>query len=86
MPQSYQGGGPAYGDDVTSSRQRRDHHNRREALLAASTRLFNRHSFAAVTLEAVAAEVGLTAGALHHHFGSKEALVFECFTRGLAPL
>lgn len=56
---------------------------RREVLLAASTRLFNRHSFAAVTLEAVAAEVGVTPGALYHHFGSKEALVFECLSRGL---
>ena len=36
-----------------------------------------------MTLEAIAAEVGLTPGALYHHFGSKEALVFECFTRGL---
>ena len=27
--------------------------------------------------------MGLTPGALYHHFDSKEALVFECFSRGL---
>ncbi len=56
---------------------------RREAALAAATRLFNRHSFAAVTLEAIAAEIGVTASALYNYFDSKEALVFECFSRGL---
>jgi len=45
---------------------------RREDILAAATRLFNRKSFAAVTLEAVAAEVGVTTGALYHHFASKD--------------
>jgi AcrR family transcriptional regulator len=57
--------------------------SRREEALAAATRLFNRHSFAAVTLEAIADEMGVTPGALYHHFDSKEALVFECFSRGL---
>lgn len=57
--------------------------SRREEALAAATRLFNRHSFAAVTLEAIAGEMGVTSGALYHHFDSKEALVFECLSRGL---
>ena len=57
--------------------------SRREAALAAATRLFNRHSFAAVTLEAIAGEMGATPSALYNHFESKEALVFECFSRGL---
>ncbi|MEH6487977.1 MULTISPECIES: TetR/AcrR family transcriptional regulator [Hyphomonas] len=56
---------------------------RREEVLAAATRLFNRHSFAAVTLKKIAHEVGLTPGGLYNHFDSKEALVFECFKRGL---
>jgi AcrR family transcriptional regulator len=57
--------------------------SRREQTLAAATRLFNRHSFAAVTLDAIASEVGVTPSALYNHFESKEALVFECFSRGL---
>ena len=57
--------------------------SRREAALVAATRLFNRHSFAAVTLEAIAGEMGATSSALYNHFESKEALVFECFSRGL---
>ncbi len=57
---------------------------RREEILAAATRLFNRNSFAAVTLDTVANEVGVTTGALYHHFASKEALVFECLSRGMA--
>ncbi|KEQ53897.1 TetR/AcrR family transcriptional regulator [Sphingobium chlorophenolicum] len=57
---------------------------RREEILAAATRLFNRKSFAGVTLDAVAAEVGVTSGALYHHFANKELLVFECLSRGIA--
>ncbi|WP_084733182.1 TetR/AcrR family transcriptional regulator [Sphingobium chungbukense] len=56
---------------------------RREEILAAATRLFNRRSFAGVTLDAVAAEVGVTSGALYHHFANKELLVFECLSRGI---
>jgi len=56
---------------------------RREQLLAAATRLFNRHSFATVTLEAFAREVGVTPSTLYHHFDNKEALVYECFRRGV---
>lgn len=57
--------------------------SRREDVLAAATRLFNRHSFAAATLKQIAHEVSLTPGGLYNHFDSKEALVFECFRRGL---
>lgn len=57
--------------------------SRREEILAAATRLFNRHSFAAVTLETIAEAIGVTPSALYYHFDSKELLVFECFGRGL---
>lgn len=57
---------------------------RREEILAVATRLFNRFSFAAVTLNAIAREIGVTTGALYHHFSSKEELVFECLSRGVA--
>jgi Transcriptional regulator len=63
--------------------QRKSGSSRREEVLATATRLFNRHSFAATTLDKIAAEIGLTPGALYHHFQSKEMLVFECFSRGL---
>lgn len=66
------------------SRLREKSQARREEILAAATRLFNRKSFAAVTFDAVADEVGVTTGALYHHFASKEVLVFECLSRGMA--
>lgn len=48
----------------------------RALLVCATTRLLARVGYAAVTTSAIAAEAGVTTGALHHHFGTKEALLF----------
>jgi AcrR family transcriptional regulator len=51
-----------------------------ERLIAAAHRAFAEHGFAEVSLDALAAEAGVTRGALHHHFGNKAGL-FEAVVR-----
>ena len=46
----------------------------REALVAAARRLFAAHGFAEVSTDAIAAEAGVTRGALYHQFADKVAL------------
>jgi AcrR family transcriptional regulator len=46
----------------------------REALVAAGRRLFAGQGFADVSTDAIAAEAGVTRGALYHHFADKVAL------------
>jgi AcrR family transcriptional regulator len=46
----------------------------REALVAAGRRLFAAHGFADVSTDAIAADAGLTRGALYHQFADKLAL------------
>jgi AcrR family transcriptional regulator len=53
----------------------------REAILAAARAAFSRHGYAAVTLEAIAADAGVTRGAVHHHFADKRALFVEVFNQ-----
>ncbi|MGH2540219.1 MAG: TetR/AcrR family transcriptional regulator [Actinomycetota bacterium] len=48
----------------------------RANLLDAAFRLAHRHGVAAVTLEAVASEAGVSKGGLLYHFPSKDSLVF----------
>ncbi|PTL79240.1 TetR/AcrR family transcriptional regulator [Vitiosangium sp. GDMCC 1.1324] len=49
--------------------------SRREALLEAAARIVRRDGYEALSLDAVAAEAGLSKGGLLYHFPSKEALV-----------
>jgi AcrR family transcriptional regulator len=51
-----------------------------ERLIAAAHRAFAEHGFTEVSLDALAAEAGVTRGALHHHFGNKAGL-FEAVLR-----
>lgn len=51
-----------------------------ERLIAAAHRAFAEAGFAEVSLDALAAEAGVTRGALHHHFGNKAGL-FEAVVR-----
>ncbi|MFN7695602.1 MAG: TetR/AcrR family transcriptional regulator [Burkholderiales bacterium] len=51
-----------------------------ERLIVAAHRAFAERGFAEVSLDALAAEAGVTRGALHHHFGNKAGL-FEAVLR-----
>lgn len=47
----------------------------RERLMAAAVKLFNRHSYAGTSLQMIADELGLTKGAIYHHFHAREDLL-----------
>lgn len=52
----------------------------RERLVTVARRAFGERGYAAVSLDALAAEAGVTRGALHHHFTNREGL-FEAVLR-----
>lgn len=68
-------------DDTTETarkaRQQRKRDRSRDDILAAARAVLNRDGIAAVTLEAVAREAGMSKTGLYYYFSSKEALVFE---------
>jgi AcrR family transcriptional regulator len=50
---------------------------RRREILDAAARLFAEHGYAATSVRQISAAVGLGAGALYHHIGSKEDLLAD---------
>lgn len=63
--------------DARRARQQRRRERSREDILAAARVVLLRDGIAAVTLEAVAREAGMSKTGLYYYFASKEALVFE---------
>jgi TetR/AcrR family acrAB operon transcriptional repressor len=55
----------------------------RARILAAAEALFASHGFDGVTMPAIAAASGITAGAIYKHFTSKAALFFEVVRRAV---
>jgi AcrR family transcriptional regulator len=51
----------------------------RQALITTARRLFTEHGYHAVSVRDVAAQAGVTRGALAHHFADKEALYLAVF-------
>jgi AcrR family transcriptional regulator len=51
---------------------------RRLAMLQTAIRAFNRYGFYSTSMDAIAAELGLTKGTLYHYFASKTELLYEC--------
>src|ERR1700735_5438954 len=47
----------------------------RQSILEAAARIFRRDGYSAARLSDIAAEIGMKAGSLYYHFGSREALV-----------
>ncbi|SNS65051.1 transcriptional regulator, TetR family [Geodermatophilus saharensis] len=64
-----------------SRRQQQEH--TRERLLEAAERVFTARGFAGASVDQVAAEAGLTKGAVYSNFASKEALVVALMRRRL---
>ena len=64
-------------EDARKARQQRKRERSRDDILAAARAVLRRDGIAAVTLEAVAREAGMSKTGLYYYFSSKEALVFE---------
>ena len=56
----------------------------RERILVAAERLFAERGFSSVSMPAIAAAAGITAGAIYKHFAGKEELFFEVVSRAVA--
>ncbi len=54
---------------------------RRDILIGTASRLFNKHGIESVSVDDIATEVGVTKGAIYHHFRDKPALVLACYER-----
>ncbi len=55
----------------------------RRHVLDCAARLFSRNGYAAVSLRGIAAESGMKAGSLYHHFESKDVIVTEILNIGV---
>jgi AcrR family transcriptional regulator len=55
---------------------------RLQHILAVASRLFGRYGIEGATVDAIAAELGATTGALYHYVDGKEDLVIRCYRRG----
>ena len=64
-------------EDARKARQQRKRDRSRDDILAAARAVLLRDGIAAVTLEAVAREAGMSKTGLYYYFSSKEALIFE---------
>ena len=62
-------------------RSKADAEKTRERLIAVATHLFQKHGYADTSINQICAELGITKGALFHHFGSKEGLFLAVWTR-----
>lgn len=63
--------------DARTARKQRKRDRSRDDILAAAREVLLTKGIAAVTLEAVAREAGMSKTGLYYYFASKEALVFE---------
>jgi len=58
--------------------------DKRQLILAAASKVFDAHGYAATTVEAVAAEAGVAKGSVYNYFQSKQDLFTSVFTDSLA--
>src|SRR5690349_24403737 len=63
--------------DPRQARRERRRDRSREEILEAARKVLLRSGIAAMTLEAVASEAGMSKTGLYYYFPSKDALVFE---------
>jgi AcrR family transcriptional regulator len=59
------------------------YHARRERIVAGATVRFLSHGFSRVTMDRLAADLGVSKKTLYQHFGSKEQLLYAVVTRFL---
>lgn len=58
----------------------------KERILAAAERLIGDRGFAGTSLRTVTAAAGVNLAAVHYHYGTKEALLQEVFSRRIGPV
>ena len=58
----------------------------KRAILDAAEDLFAEHGIDATSVRDITQAAGVNLGAIHYHFGSKNVLIVEVFSRGLTPL
>ena len=56
---------------------------RRMELLAAAAQRFAMRGYAATSMRDIAADAGLLAGSMYHHFASKDEMLFEAYKVGV---
>ncbi|GAA4471920.1 TetR/AcrR family transcriptional regulator [Rhodococcus olei] len=71
---------------VQSADVERRSDSRRSAILAAAARLFAARGIDGTSMREIGDEIGINAGALYHHFRSKDAIVNELVTAYLSDL
>ena len=64
-----------------AKRSKLDAEKTRERLIEAAGRLFGAHGYAETSISDICDDLGITKGALFHHFKTKEALFREVWTR-----
>lgn len=69
-----------------AERAERKHAARRAKIVAAATAVFVEKGLSAATMRAIAAEAGVTTGALYPYFSSKEELYAAALSRSLSAL
>ena len=65
---------------------RKDSKETRTRILDTAESLFSDHGFVDVSLRRITKEAGVNIASVNYHFGSKDALVNEVFTRVIAPI
>jgi len=58
--------------------------DRHKAILAAAAKVFDAHGYAATTMEAVAAEAGISKGSIYNYFKNKDDLFAQVFSEAMA--
>ncbi|MEZ0275298.1 MAG: TetR/AcrR family transcriptional regulator, partial [Roseimicrobium sp.] len=58
----------------------------KRAILDAAEDLFAERGIDATSVRDITQTAGVNLGAIHYHFGSKNELIVEVFSRGLTPL
>lgn len=69
------------GTDLERRRTRKPHLDRRREIADAALRLISAHGLGRFTTAAIAAEIGVTDGALFRHFDTKDAIVLAAIAR-----
>ncbi len=79
--------GPAPASPWAARRRLREHHAlKREAVILAAARLFRERGYHNTSLDDLAASLEVTKPTLYLYVPSKEAILFECFRAGIAPI